>query len=174
MKTDFVWAKTLLSVYRYLERITGAIDKIILRSGLNSANICGQNFFQNNILTVTQKIIDLSERKVTLINLKILIDDTLKSIDQESAEFLIEKYFDGAKARELVERHEISIRTVFRKLDAAVKSFAIGLSKKGYPDFRLASMLENEEWILNVYRTLLNGNEEQVVLSKINLARAVS
>ena len=39
MKNDELWAKTLLSVYRYLERIAGAIDKIILRSGLNSANM---------------------------------------------------------------------------------------------------------------------------------------
>ena len=38
MNSDCVWAKTLLSVYRYLERIAGAIDKIIEKTGLGSAN----------------------------------------------------------------------------------------------------------------------------------------
>ncbi len=174
MKNDFVWSKTLLSVYRYLERIAGAIDKIILKSGINSLNICGQNFYHNNTRAITQKIIELSERKVTLINLKILVDETLKSINQEYAEFLIEKYLDGVKSKELMERHNISMRTVFRKLDTALKSFASCLIKKGYNNFYLTTMLKNEEWILNVYRTFANGKEDEIVLSKIHLVKAVS
>ena len=158
MKNDFVWSKTLLSVYRYLERIAGAIDKIILKSGINSLNICGQNFYHNNTRAITQKIIELSERKVTLINLKILV----------------EKYLDGVKSKELMERHNISMRTVFRKLDTALKSFASCLIKKGYNNFYLTTMLKNEEWILNVYRTFANGKEDEIVLSKIHLVKAVS
>ncbi len=173
MKNDYAWAKTLLSVYRYLERIADAIDKIVEKTGLGSANICGQNFFYNNIFTVSQKMIDLSERKVTLINTKILVEETLKKIDQEDAEFLIEKFFDGVKTRELVERHEISMRTAFRKVESAIKSFASALVVKGFDDKRLESMLKDEHWIMLVHEKLLADDEEDVTLSGMALRKAV-
>ena len=173
MRTDFTWAKTLLSVYRYLERIAGAIDKIVEKTGLGSANICGQNYFYNNIFAVSQKMIDLSERKVTLINVKILVEETLKKIDPEDAEILIEKFFDGVKTRELVELHDISMRTAFRKIDSAVKSFASALVVKGYDDIALEKMLKNEHWILQIHERLLTKDEEDVSLSGMFLKKAV-
>ena len=48
-KDEILWTKTLLSVYRYLERICGAIDKIILQRALNCSNVTGQNYFYNNV-----------------------------------------------------------------------------------------------------------------------------
>ena len=173
MKCDYVWAKTLLSVYRYLERIAGAIDKIIEKTGLGSANICGQNYYLNNIFTVSQKMIDLSERKVTLINIKVLVEEALKKIDPEDAEILIEKFFDGVKTREIVELHEISMRTAFRKIDSAIKSFASALVLKGFDDLRLEKMLQNEHWILQVHERLLARDEEDVTLSGMFLKKAV-
>lgn len=174
MKNDYVWAKTLLGVYRYLERIAGAIDKIVEKTGLGSANICGQNYFYNNIFAVSQKMIDLSERKVTLINLKILVEETLKKIPAEDAEILIEKFFDGVKIRELVERHDISMRTAFRKLEGATKSFASVLVAKGFDDERLKDMLKNEHWIMQVYERLLFKDVEDVSLSGLFLKKAVA
>ena len=174
MKKDYVWAKTLLTIYRYLERIAGAIDKIVEKTGLGSANICGQNYFYNNIFTVADKMIELSERKVTLINVKILVEDVLKNMDQENAEILIEKFFDGVKTRELVERHGISMRTAFRKIDAAVKAFASGLVVKGYNDFKLESLLKDEHWILVVRDQFLTKDEDEVTLSNLFLNKAVA
>ena len=67
-----IWAKTILSSYRYLERIAGAIDKMVESSGINSRDMSGVAFSNNNILSLAEKMIDLSERKVKLINLKVL------------------------------------------------------------------------------------------------------
>ena len=174
MKGDYVWAKTVLSVYRYLERIAGAIDKIIEKTGLGSANICGQNYFYNNILTVAEKMIDLGQRKVTLINLKILVENSLKKIDAKDAEILIEKFFDGVKTRELVEIHGMSMRTAFRKIDSAVKSFASALVLNGFDDLRLEKMLKNEHWILQVHERLLAKDEDDLALSGMFLNKAVA
>lgn len=165
MNDKILWAKTLLSVYRYLERITGAIDKIIMKRALGSANISGQNFYKNNVLSISNKIIDLSQRKVNLINLKVLIDQTLTEIPNEDAVMLIEKYFDGVKARELVEIHNISMRTVFRKLDSSLLSFANKLSFKGYSPAKLQNWLSNEQWILNSYIRLQGSKEDGLEIS---------
>lgn len=174
MKNNLLWAKTLLSVYRYLERIAGAIDKLILKSGLGCTNVSGQNYFYNNVFAISQKIIDLSQRKVTLINLKILIEDTLSEIDQSDAQILIERFFDGVKARELCEKHGISMRTAFRKIDGGLNSFSKKLAMKNYGEDRLSHMLKNENWINNVYQRLLNQNEEDVSLSNSFLEKAVN
>lgn len=174
MKNDYVWARTILSVYRYLERIAGAIDKIIMKKALSSANICGQNYYQNNIYTLSQNLIDLSERKVTLINLKVLIEDTLGVIDKNDANILIEKFFDGVKSKDIAQRHEFSMRTVFRKIDSAVQSFAKALCMKGYGDIALQDMLKDESWILCVYNRLSTKLEEDFTLSSIFLKKAVS
>lgn len=174
MKNDnIVWTKTILTVYRYLERIAGAIDKIIMQSALGSGNICGQNYYFNNVYSVTDKIINLSERKVTLINLKVLIEDTLAEIDKKDALILIEKFLDGEKTKEIMERNNISMRTVFRKLDNALKSFGNRLNVKGYDENKIYSMLKDENWILNVY-SRYSKNGEEIVLSNIYLAKAVS
>ncbi len=169
-----LWTKTLLTVYRYLERIAGAIDKIILQSGLNSGFVSGQNYYSNNIFAVSQKIIDLSERKVTLINLKLLIESVLKDINQVDAEILIEKYFDGCKTKDLVDIHGISMRTVFRKLDGAANAFSSCLKMKGYSDAKLSKMLEKEGWIKNVYMRYTEKDEENMLLTNHFLEKAIS
>ena len=174
MKDNIVWGKTLLSVYRYLERIAGAIDKIIMQSALGSANIVGQNYFYNNVYSITQKIIDLSERKVTIINLKLLIEEALASMDSKDALILIEKYIDGIKSKDIMQKHDISMRTVFRKIDSAIKGFVSALQKKGYTSAKLEKMLENEGWINNVYKRIADKNEDDFTLSSCYLSKAVS
>ena len=151
MKKDLVWTKTLLSVYRYLERVCDAIDKIVMKNALGCADITWQNYFQNNIYSVSQRIIDLSERKVTLINLKVLIEDTLKCLNAKEAKVLIEKYVDDAKAQDIAQIHDISIRTVFRIINNAEKSFSARLRLQGWSDLKLRVMIKDEMWIKNVF-----------------------
>ncbi len=174
MKKELVWTKTLLTVYRYLERICGAVDKIMMKSALGSSNIVGQNYFYNNVYTITQKLIDLSQRKVTLINLKVLIEDVLSEMNPDEAKLLIERYFDGSKARVLAEKRNISIRTVFRKISDAEKTFTLKLHFKGYNDFKMKEFISDEEWIKNVYRRFCDSDCEDVLLSTSELSKVVS
>ena len=174
MKNELVWTKTILTVYRYLERICGAIDKIIMQSALGSSNIVGQNYFYNNVYAISQKLIDLSERKVTLINLKVLIEDTLTSLESADAQILIEKYFDGVKFKDLAEKHDFSMRTVFRKVENAEKSFKSKLAFRGYNDVALKKFLEKEKWITNVYDSIYAKENDEFQLSNSFLAKAVS
>lgn len=159
MKNEILWVKTILSVYRYLERIANAIDKIVKKSALASGAITRENYYYNNVFSISQKIIDLSDRKVTLINLKVLTEDVLKSIDKSDAKILIERYIDGLKCRQICENENISMRTVFRKLENAEISFAKNLKMRGYCESKIASFLKNEKWINNVYLKMSEKDE---------------
>lgn len=173
MKNDLYWTKTILTVYRYLERICGGMDKIIMQRALSSSNIVGQNYFYNNTFTLTQKIIDLSERKVTLINLKVLIEDSLAEIDEKDSQILIEKYVDGLRNPQLCESLGVGLRTIFRKIECAEYSFKSKLCSKGYNDIKLRDMLQKETWIKNVYNSIALKKEEYS-LSNSEFSKAVS
>lgn len=173
MKEDLIWSKTILTVYRYLERVAGAIDRIVLRSGLGSGNIYGQNYLYNNVLSISQKIIDLSERKITLINLKVLTEDILKKLKAEDLKILLERYVDGRKYKDIGTRNNISLRTVYRRLEASEIAFARFLDVRGFSSERLLKMLEHEKWILSVYQHIKEKSEDFSVSASF-LARAVS
>lgn len=174
MKNEMLWTKTVLSVYRYLERISGAIDKIVLQSALSSSNILGQNYHYNNVYSISQKLIDLSERKVTLINLKILTETILSEMSVKEAAILIQRYFDGKKMKDIAQDNDISMRSVFRKLTNAESVFDRKLKIKGYDEQKLQEFLKDEQWILNAYRRIANENVDDFSLSNNFLARAVS
>jgi len=172
METKHIWPKTILSVYRYLERICDAIDKISIASALASNNISGQNYFLNNIYAISQKLLDLGERKVTLINLKLLTEDVLSKMKEIDANLLIEKYIDGRKAKEISERYKLSLRSAFRKLALAEESFNKKLNLLGYDDEKLSRMLKDERWIINVYDRFAQ-NEKEVEITTRELSGAV-
>lgn len=172
METKHIWPKTILSVYRYLERICDAIDKISIASALSSNNISGQNYFLNNTYAISQKLLDLGERKVTLINLKLLTEDVLSKMKEIDANLLIEKYIDGRKAKEIAERYNLSLRSAFRKLALAEESFDKKLNLLGYDDEKLSKMLKDERWIINVYDRFAQ-NEKEVEITTRELSGAV-
>lgn len=159
------WSKTLLGVYNYLETIAGAMDKIILKSALNSFNFSKLNYEKNNVLNISNRLIDLSERKITLINLKLVIEEGLKNIPQKDALLLVAKYINRMKIQEISEKYSISTRSIFRKLTDAEAKFLYALSTKGFTSHKLKEMLKNEHWIMNYYNELTMKNNSDFSLS---------
>lgn len=147
-----IWSKTFLNVYRSLEKITYAIDRIVLTTGLSSG---GLNFSGNAYYTAN-KIIELTERKICLINLKVLIEETLNSLDKDSIRLLMLKYVDRLKSHEIAETMKISKRTYFRKQTKAINSFALALSRQGKTAENIKTMLLKEAWIKDLYERLLS------------------
>ena len=174
MSKDLVWSKTLLTSYRYLERISEAVDKIVKRTAMSGAHVTMQNYYYSNVFSISEKIINLSERKVTLINLKLLIEDILKSMNASDARILIARHIDGTKRRVLAEKQGVSIRTVFRQIEKAEKAFNKHLLYKGYDDEKLKNWLASEKWILGIYDRLAKTDEEEIVLSRCYIEKAAS
>ncbi len=174
MKNDLVWAKTILSVYRYLERICDAIDNIVMQSALGSFSIVGQDYSFNNVYSISQKIIDYSQRKITLINLKVLIEDVLQEISSADAKILIERYVEGAKRREMAEKFNVGLRTVYRKIDHAEQAFVKKMRLKGYGAFKMQEFLKDELWIKNAYHAIEDKGEENFQIADLNLKKAVA
>ena len=102
-----IWAKTILGAYRHLEAVADAIDKIILKTALNSYHF---SLNSNDVYQTSNKLIELGERKVTLINLKVLVEETLSKLEQKDADILICRYIENMKFKDISKLLNMPIR----------------------------------------------------------------
>lgn len=167
-----LWSKTLLGVYNYLETVADAIDKITLKTALGSFYFSKQTYEKNNVLTISNRIIDLSQRKITLINLKVLVEDILFSLPKKDSLILIARYINRQKISDIAEKISLCRRSIFRKLKSAEEKFLYELNKRGYDSFRLNNTLKDEHWILNYYNRLKKSESDFVIQE--NLEKVVA
>lgn len=165
-------AKTVLMVYRYLDRIADAIDRLIERRALNSFYVGSIGNNDNSILSVADYIINLSERKIKLINLKILIDMALENSPILFSQILIERFMDNEKGTDIAKRHNLSERTYFRRLNESLDMFASKLSELGFPENKLLDYISSEKWIVEVYNRLyFSKSDDSVVIDSFRLKK---
>lgn len=155
------WSKTLLSVYRYLEPITGAIDNLIIKKGVNSMFYTDKRGL--NTYDCANEIIELTERKINLINLKVLVEDGLNKLPFEQKRVLMLFYVDGLKTAEVTKVMGCVERTFFRKKDEAIVAFGRKLKCMGFDEVKLSQMFGKEKWLSN----LLNKNQQHEALGKL-------
>ena len=146
MKT---WSKTILSIYKYLEALSNSIDDLVLKKSINSAFYNNGRF--NNCYDCANKIMQLTERKINLINIKILVDNTFSKMPLKYRQILALAYVDNVKSEKIAEIMHISLRTFFRKKNDALNSFAKNLVLQGYTNEKLESMFYGEHWLKNLY-----------------------
>ena len=156
----FDWAKTVLSVYRYLEKVTNAIDKIVLKRAESAGFYYGDFYDFNNIHKITDSILELTERKIRLINLKLICEQALENTDPFCARLLISIFIDNRKCQDSAKELNISIRSYFRKSKQALASFASALNRLGFNEKYFEDMLKDENWILNLKEKLSNRDED--------------
>ena len=150
MKTN-QWAKTLLCTYKYLDRLTDAIDKMVEQDALNSFYYCSLNQRDNDVEAVSNRIIELIERKKRLVNIKVLVDKCLLSCDKLSGQILVERFIEDDLSEDIAQRHNLNIRTYFRKQENAERQFYGNMVKLGYDEEKTKKYLADEKWIIEVY-----------------------
>ncbi len=149
-----VWAKTILYVYKKLDNMAESYDRIIEKQALHSFYYFSGNK-NNSVMEVSKRIIDLSERKVKLINIKVLTEQALNNCDEKFAQILVERYIDNDKGEEIATRHNLSIRTYFRRLIQAEEKFMNYFAMKGFNENKLNEYLKDEKWIKDIYLAYL-------------------
>jgi len=146
MKT---WSKTILSIYKYLEPLSNSIDDLVLKKSINSAFYGNGRF--NSCYDCANKIMRLMERKVSLINIKVMVDSVLEKMPLKYRQLLILAYVDNVKSENIAEIMHISLRTFFRKKNEALASFSKNLTVLGFTGEKLNSMFGAEHWLKNLY-----------------------
>lgn len=168
-----IWGKTLLTIQKYLERITKTIDSLIYKKALASGYVNTKNLTKQSAFTVTDNIINLSQRKVNLINLNIVCLDALKGIEINSAKLLILKYIDGLPSAEIASTFGFSNRTYFRKLEKAHDDLGKWLKQNNFSNKYFERLCKDEGWIMEIFYRNLEESCDKKDLSKDYISKMI-
>ena len=137
-----IWARTILELYRYIDKaivlLDSAVEKLSLRADLSATDI-------------TNRLLNLTERKISLINLKLIVEKVLASCNTKNLRVLSLKYIQGLKIDEIAEHMNTCRRTVFRLLNGAIDQFVSNMLNLGFCSNYLYKHLKTEKWILSQY-----------------------
>lgn len=115
------WIKTLLSSYNTIPEIIKTIDKIIELQA-SSLTFASDIYNQSkSTLSQVEKVIDLTERKNSLLNIYIMIKEMIKKLSETDAEMLEKKFVFNWSSEELAREYEVSVRTIYRKIDRIIE-----------------------------------------------------
>ena len=151
-----IWSKTLLKSYRNLERVVKSIDKSFMNICLSSRCSSWYDSVINSTMSITERLLVLSERKILLINTKVMINEILQSMDKNLAKILILKYIKKYNNDKLSKMLNVSIRTINRRIVKAIDSFTLKLNRRGYTDERVKVLYGKELWLMDMYRRTLH------------------
>lgn len=148
------WSKSALSIYRYLEKMTDTIDKLIMDIGKHSNN----QVMQKNQTTYGQasKIIEYLDRKRKMINLKVAVEDALAKLNKTDKRILALVFIDGVKSDLVAQFLGVSLRTFFRKKIEALTHFNLQMIANGFDLNFFSSEYAQEKWIMSVYNECLS------------------
>ncbi|MDD4211232.1 MAG: DUF1492 domain-containing protein, partial [Clostridia bacterium] len=125
----------------------------------------------------TNKMIELTERKISLINLKLIIENILNELSINDTKLLILKYVDRVKGEDIAKKFNVSNRTFFRRSNTAMKSFELGLKRHFKNHNTIFEMCKKEAWIIDLFNKLyeqeLQNNQVMTKKSKANKADEV-
>lgn len=144
-------SKTLFTIYRHLEKLANALDKLIEVKAMNCMSPSSVDIFDYTSLTVADKIIKLSNKKVGLINLKIIANKLLQSIDKKYARLLIARYIDNQKLSDIAKSMFISERTAVRWLQSAFVQCEKFFKTYEYYLVKVEDVFNYQPWIKDIY-----------------------
>ena len=109
-----VWVKTFFSIYRWLDKLAKAVDDYVSLRGVS----CYYKNLRSITLCSTEKvahdITGLMNKKINLINIKVLCDKLLCALPENLARFVVAKYIDNHTFEKVSEILQVNIRTTMR------------------------------------------------------------
>ncbi len=142
---DIYDSEAIIKIYRMLAKRCDAIDRYIN----NHAYYFGSSTSEYGSLDVYNNIIDLIERKNQLINLKVIIDNAIGSLDVDDKKILYVKMNYTISMAELCGILDLKERTAFRHIERAFYNLTDALNNSKYIE-KLIQILESEIWISNI------------------------
>ena len=155
--------KTLLEAYKSLPKIINIIENVIEKkaSTIPMSNIYGNSY--NTTLRDMNKLINMGERKDKLINLFVIIETMLKSLNDEDRKFAVLKFVQKTTTPELAKEFNVCERSVFRKSIKVIENLALICLGKNWTTAFIKNQIGNESWIYDIYNSKL---EDEIAYKK--------
>lgn len=146
-----IWIKTLISSYRIFPKIISTIDKIVEIQATNisfSSNIFNSS---NKLENQFEKVIDLSERKKSLVNIYVMLTKMINDLSYDQKCLFEYKFIDEMTNDEIAEEMGICERTVYRKFQKLINNiysyFVLNHWTLEFIEFQIGS----EDWLIDKF-----------------------
>lgn len=150
------WIKTLISSYSTLPEIIKTVDKII-EIQASSVSFASDIYNKNKgTFNQVEKVIDLTERKNSLLNIYIMTKKMTEQLTNEHYEFLERKFIYNWSSEELANYYEISLRTVYRKIDKIIDEIFNYCTKHKWTLNFIETQVKEEGWLKEKYLKFVN------------------
>ncbi len=146
------WIKTLLSSYSTFPEIIKTIDKIIELQASTVSFSC--DIFNGSKSTYDQveRVIDLTERKNSLLNIYLVTQKMLKKVSAEDYDFLEKKFMYNWKIDELANELNVTPRTVYRKIEKLIEEIHQNLKLCNWTLKFIELQVKDEGWLKDRYK----------------------
>lgn len=152
---NLVIAETMLRAYASLESMAEQIDRLVYRRAVLTHSLKSDCVCLGAERQV-EEIIKLMNKKNALINLKITTDEILSALGDESREILVARYVTKEDRDAVTGRLGLSVRTYFRRLEKAMKTFACECCARGCDEKWFAENYFDQSWLKNLYRAVFD------------------
>ena len=146
-----LWIKTLLSIQNALPEIIKSVDKII---EINASSLS----FVNDIYNTEKSTFAQIEKENKLINIYLISKNLLSSIDEDDRLFLKRKYIFNWTAEELSIEYQVSVRTIFRRIEKLVEQIYEKTKKKNWSLKFITMQVKDEHWIQEKFYRFVKDN----------------
>jgi predicted DNA-binding protein (UPF0251 family) len=155
--TDFIWGKTILTAYKYIDKAAQRLDELTLSGALRSGGCKGD--CRLTTAEQVERVLDLVNKKTKLCNLKIIIDETLNRFAYEEQLLLKLRYVRNMKFETFSNVLKFTKRTYFRHLEEALKKFCAMLCREGYDNGWFEREYLDQKWIKRI-KTKMDEKEK--------------
>lgn len=145
------WIRTLISSYSVIPEIVKTVDKIIEIQASSVSFM--SDIFNKNKSTISQveNVIDLTERKNSLLNIYLMSKKMIEHLSEDNRDFLEKKFVFNWSSEEISNYFNISIRTVYRKIDKLIDLICVFCIKNNWSLKFILSQTKSEGWIKEKY-----------------------
>ena len=145
-----LYVKVLLDAYRSIPKIIGIIDRMIesKASTISYSNVYGSSY---ETYSQVDKLISMGERKNKLLNLYVMIEEMLKSLNDIDRKILILKFVRHDTVNEIAEEINLTERSVYRKIIKIVNNLALFMIEKNWGVNFIKNQLGDEPWLTELY-----------------------
>lgn len=144
------FSKTLLNIYNSLNAVCERIDEMVEKKALNGAFYASGSQFRNP-MELCNNLIDMSQRKINLINLKLRIESAITKLKQKEAKVLILKFVDRLTFSQIASLTNQCLRNCFRICENGIENFGKILKEEGLTEEKIFKNYADEKWIFQVY-----------------------
>lgn len=152
----FAWVKTLISVHDAIPNIIKLIDKMVAAkaaSAIEGSSIFGD--YQHGTFNQVEKLLDMQERKLSLLNVYAIIENMVASLPKKYREFVSLKYYKHKKMQYVSDSLEIDERTAFRWSNLILNKLVEFCEKNNWTEIFFISQTKSEPWIKDHYNKYL-------------------